>query len=74
MRGTGGNRFIAADAAIDAMVAAVRGGLTDLHAWAEATDRTLDLAEVTINTTRTHSGLISVTVEADLRNERDPAA
>lgn len=66
MRGTGGNRFIEADATADDLIACISAQVEDLREWAEATYRALDLGEITISTKRIKSGRISVTVTADL--------
>ena len=66
MRGTGGNRFIPADATRADLMRSINDQLGDLHEWANETGRVFDLAEVSIYTKRIPSGLISVSVEADL--------
>ena len=66
MRGTGGNRFIEADADLPDLMRVIHEGLYELRDWAEGTDRHFDLAEVTVSTRRIPSGRISVTVAADL--------
>lgn len=66
MRGTGGNRFIPADATRADLMRSINDQLGDLHEWASETGRVFDLAEVSIHTKRIPSGLISVSVEADL--------
>jgi hypothetical protein len=66
MRGTGGNRFIPAEATRSDLLRTINDQLGDLHEYAAETGRVLDLAEVTISTRRIPSGLISVTVTADL--------
>lgn len=66
MRGTGGNRFIPADATRADLMGSINDQLGDLQEWANDTGRVLDLAEVSIYTKRIPSGLISVSVEADL--------
>lgn len=63
-RGTGGNRFIAADAKIPDLMRVIHEGLYELAEYDP--DRPLDIAEVTITTTRIPSGRISVEVAADL--------
>lgn len=67
MRGTGGNRFIPADATCADLMRSINDQLGDLREWVEGTDRFLDLAEVTISTKRIPSGVISVSVTADLQ-------
>lgn len=69
MRGTGGNRFMGADATIPDLMRLVHEGLYEIRDWANETGRRLDLAEVTISTKRIVSGRISVEVSADLVNE-----
>lgn len=71
MRGTGGNRFIPADATSADLMRSINDQLGDLREWVEGTDRFLDLAEVTISTKRIPSGLISVSVTADLGKKND---
>ena len=66
MRGTGGNRFIPADATRADLMRSINDQLGDLQEYADETARSFDLAEVTIYTRRIPSGLISVSVEADL--------
>lgn len=66
MRGTGGNRFIPADATRADLMRSINDQLGDMQEWADETGRSFDLAEVTIHTRRIPSGLISVSVEADL--------
>lgn len=66
MRETGGNRFIGSDATRGELLRSINDQLGDLYQYATETDRVLDLAEVTISTRRVPSGLISVTVTADL--------
>lgn len=65
-RSTGGNRFIPGDSDRTALVSAVSRGLHDLHAWAETTDRAVDVGAITITTKRIPSGAISVSVTGDL--------
>lgn len=74
MRGTGGNRFIPADATRADLMRSINDQLGDLHEWAAETDQVFDLAEVTISTTRIPSGLISVTVSADLKRRPEGRA
>lgn len=66
MRGTGGNRFIEADATRGDLLASINDQLGDIHQYAVETGRVLNLAEVTISTQRIKSGRISVNVSADL--------
>lgn len=66
MRGTGGNRFIAADATSADLLRSINDQLGDLREWAAGDGRVLDLAEITISTQRVRSGRISVSVTADL--------
>lgn len=66
MRGTGGNRFIPSDATRADLMQSINDQLGDLHEWAAETGRVFDLAELSIYTKRIPSGLISVSVEADL--------
>ena len=73
MRGTGGNRFIPADATRADLMRTINDQLGDLHEWAAETDQVFDLAEVTISTKRIPSGLISVSVTADLTRVIPPA-
>jgi hypothetical protein len=63
-RGTGGNRFIDADAGIPELMRVIHEGLYELAEY--DADRPLDIAEVTITTKRIPSGRISVEVAADL--------
>ncbi len=66
-RDTGGNRFIAADATFPDFAYAVERGLNDLHRFAAATDRAVDLGAISVHTKRIPpDGMISVTVEGDL--------
>lgn len=69
MRGTGGNRFIPADATRGELLYSINDQLGDLEEWARWSDRRLDLAELTISTRRIPSGVISVSVTADLAND-----
>lgn len=69
-RGTGGNGFIPADATFTDLLMAVQDGLIRIRTYARATGRTLDLAQITVTTSRVQSGRISVNVEADLGDER----
>lgn len=73
LRGTGGNRFIPADATRADLMRTINDQLGDLHEWAAQTDQAFDLAEVTISTKRIPSGLISVSVTADLTRVFPPA-
>lgn len=66
-RGTGGNRFISADATSADLMQSINDQLGDLREWANDTGRVFDIAEVSIYTKRVKSGAISVSVEADLR-------
>lgn len=66
LRGTGGNRFIPADATAADLLGSINDQLGDLREWVDGTDRHLDLGEVTISTRRIKGGLISVSVTADL--------
>ena len=67
-RGTGGNRFIAADAGIPELMRVIHEGLYELADWVDDNPhRRLDLAEITIHTHRIPSGKISVEVAADLQ-------
>lgn len=66
MRGTGGNRFIEADATCADLLRSINDQLGDLREWAEWSDRTLDIGEITISTKRISNGRISVSVTADL--------
>lgn len=68
MRGTGGNRFIPANATDAELLVAVRDGLRDLRSWALIDGRTLDLGAITVETKRIKSGRISVAVTADLKD------
>jgi hypothetical protein len=68
MRGTGGNRFIAADATRGDLLRSINDQLGDLQEWADMTNQTFDLAEITISTQRIPSGYISVNVTADLKS------
>jgi alpha-D-ribose 1-methylphosphonate 5-triphosphate synthase subunit PhnG len=68
VRGTGGNRFIPADATQMDLLRAVIDGLADLKSWADGTGRTLDLGAITVDTKRISNGRISVTVTADLKD------
>lgn len=74
MRGTGGNRFIPADATRADLMRSINDQLGDLHEWADWSGKVLDLAEVSIYTKRIPSGLISVSVEADLGSRTPPPA
>lgn len=65
MRGTGGNRILPADATKADVLEVIARGLSELEAWAEP-DKRLDLGAITIETMRTHSGKISVSVTGDL--------
>lgn len=66
MRGTGGNRFLPADATRGDLLASINDQLGDLHEWATDMGQTVDLAELTISTRRIPNGRISVSVTADL--------
>ena len=66
VRGTGGNRFIPADATVVDLERAITRGLADLIGWADETGRVFDPGAVTVETKRTCSGGISVHVDADL--------
>jgi len=66
IRGTGGNRFIEADATCADLLKSINDQLGDLREWAEETGQILDVAEITISTWRINGGRISVTVSADL--------
>lgn len=66
MRGTGGNRFIEADASCADLLRSINDQLGDLREWAEWSDRVLDVGEITISTKRIANGRISVSVTADL--------
>jgi hypothetical protein len=68
IRGTGGNRFIPANATRADLLGCINDQLGDLVEWAEP-DRYLDLAELTISTQRIPSGKISVSVTADLKDK-----
>lgn len=72
MRGTGGNRFIPADATSADLMRSINDQIGDLREWATETGRVFDLAEVSIYTKRIPSGLISVSVEADLGRPSSP--
>ena len=65
-RGTGGNCFIGPEATRGDLLRTINDQLGDLHEYAEATGRVLDIAEVSVDTKRTKSGRISVRVSADL--------
>lgn len=65
-RGTGGNRIHPADTTIPAITAGIATQLEHLADVAAATGRRLDLGEVSIHTTRTTDGRISLAVTADL--------
>ena len=71
MRGTGGNRFIPADATVVDLERAITRGLTDLIGWADETGRAFDPGAVTIETRRIRNGRISVHVDADLIGDDD---
>ncbi len=65
-RGTGGNRFIPADADRAALLAAIDRGLRELEEWvADDPTRTFDPGQITVDTKRIASGAISVSVEGD---------
>lgn len=66
IRGTGGNRFILGDSDRTALVVAVQQGLFDLHEYAAATGRSVDVGAITVTTRRIPSGAISVSVTGDL--------
>ncbi len=66
MRGTGGNRFIGTDPTTADLMRSINDQLGDLREWAADTGRVFDLAEVTISTRRIPSGVVSVSVMADL--------
>jgi hypothetical protein len=68
-RDTGGNRFIDPDATIPDLMRVIHEGLYELAEYDP--DRPLDLAEVTITTSRIPSGRISVEVAADLAATSD---
>lgn len=74
MRGTGGNRFIGADPTRADLLRSINDQLGELHEWAADTGRVLDLAEVTISTKRIPSGIVSVSVTADLAAQPSPAS
>lgn len=65
-RGTGGNRFIEADATSADLMRSINDQLGDLREWAEETGRVFDIGAVSIDTKRIANGRISVSVEADL--------
>jgi hypothetical protein len=67
MRGTGGNRFIAADSDRTMLLAAIDRGLFELEDWAKDIGRTFDAGAITVETRRIAGGTISVTVTGDLR-------
>jgi hypothetical protein len=69
MRGTGGNRFIGTDPTAADLMRSINDQLGDLREWATDTGRVLDLAEVTISTKRIPSGVVSVSVTADLADD-----
>lgn len=71
LRSTGGNRFIEPDAGRGDLMRTINDQLGDLHEWAQDSGRMLDLAEITISTKRIPSGLISVSVTADLARRGD---
>lgn len=66
MRGTGGNLFIRPDATSADLLRSINDQLGDLREYAAETGRVLDIADISISTRRIPSGLISVTVAADL--------
>jgi len=70
MRGTGGNLFIEADATSADLLRSINDQLGDLREYAAETGRIFDVAEVTISTKRVKSGRISVSVTADLADDR----
>jgi hypothetical protein len=74
MRGTGGNRFIPANATTGDLLKSINDQLGDLREWAKESNQVLDLAEITISTTRIPSGRISVNVSADLKDMEQPYA
>jgi hypothetical protein len=68
MRGTGGNRFIAADSNKTNLLAAISRGLDELEDWvADDPHREFDAGAITVETRRTANGTISVSVTGDLR-------
>jgi len=69
MRGTGGNRFIGANPTTADLMRSINDQLGDLRGWAADTGRVFDLAEVTISTKRIPSGVVSVSVPADLADD-----
>jgi hypothetical protein len=72
MRGTGGNRFIAADSDRTMLAAAIARGLTELEDWGRDVGRAFDPGAITVETKRIANGLISVSVTGDLRNPEPP--
>lgn len=74
LRGTGGNRFIEADATSADLLQSINDQLGDLREYATETGQVFDVAEVTISTHRIPSGRISVTVTADLSMAPTPPA
>ena len=68
-RGTGGNRFIPADAHILELVHSIKDQLVHLHRYAEEDGKELDLGAITVDTQRSNSESISVTVSADLKDK-----
>lgn len=67
-RGTGGNRFIPADAGLLDLRVAIEHGLGDLMAYANRTGRSIDYGALTVETRRIRDGRISVSVTGDLAN------
>lgn len=65
-RGTGGNRIVPSNATIAGILASIRQQLWELKRCGEETGGSLDLGAFTVDTCRTNSGQISVTVAADL--------
>lgn len=62
-----------ADAGIPDLMRVIHEGLYELRDWATRTGGTFDLAAITVDTTRIPSGLISVTVSADLTPTTHPS-
>lgn len=73
-RGTGGNRFIEADATSADLMRSINDQLGDLREWAEEVGRVFDIGAVSIDTKRIANGRISVTVEADLTSVNPPGS
>jgi hypothetical protein len=63
-RSTGGNRILAADSGIEEIALSVKRQLAEIRDYDP--ERDIDFGTVVVETRRVKSGLLSVSVEADL--------